>query len=548
MKDIETDIGGGSPGRRRRARGRRRPGVRAAWRIGVAAITAMLAALGPAPTATATEPVVTVAQGRLQGTERHGVAEFLGIPYAAPPVGPLRWKPPRPAPPWRGTRVATKTGNWCPQPDAPARTDEDCLYLNVYAPATRTARLRPVMVWIHGGSFNFGSGSAYDPSRLAARGFVVVTINFRIGPLGYLALPSLAAEARDHTSGAYGLMDQQAALRWVRANAAAFGGDRHNTTVFGESSGGMSICAQTVSPTAAGLFQRAIVQSGCLLTQPTQTQANARGTSFAAEQGCPDAVTAARCLRAKPARELVRNVNVIDGWAPPVGGTIQPRQVRDALADDAYHHVPVLQGTDRDEGNYFSFLDYPDGLPVARYREAVTRHFGPEAAARIAAEYPPSAYPSPRWALGAAIGDAWYACPAYQSDGMFGASTPTYAFEFDDPHPAGLDYDTPGAVHAAELAYLFRPFGPEPTIPGQRPFSPAQRALSEKMISYWTRFAATGDPNAPGLPAWPAFTPRTPAVQELTPNGIGPSTDFAARHKCAFWLPLLDSGKLDLRL
>lgn len=374
----------------------------------------------------------------------------------------------------------------------------------------------------------------------------MVTVNYRLGALGFLALPSLASEAADHTSGAYGLMDQQAALRWVQANIAGFGGDRHKVTIFGESAGAASVCVHIASPTARGLFQRAIAQSGCLLASPTQAQADQAGTSFAAKLGCTDVATAARCLRTRPVREIVgvqESGSGFASWLPAYQGTIYPRLVRDALVTGAYNHVPVLAGTNHDEGTYFIAVDYPQGLRPREYPAAITAHFGPEAAVRVKAQYPLSAYRSPLWALGTAVGDAALSCPAYSSYGMFAAAGPVYPYEFDDPRPAG--FQPPGrerdlgATHASELAYVFqRVLGT-----GERPdFTPAQQALSDAMVGYWTHFAATGNPNAPRTPHWSPFTARAPYVQELAPTGIGPNKVFAARHRCAFWEPLVETG------
>ncbi|MFP8964067.1 carboxylesterase/lipase family protein [Streptomyces nanhaiensis] len=515
---------------------------------GIAAMASAFGALLPsaAPASAVSGPVVTVAQGRLQGVERRGVDQFLGIPYAAPPVGPLRWKPPKAAPVWQGTRMATELGPPCPQmtDEPPGLTlQEDCLFLNVHTPAVRTGKPMPVMVWFHGGSYKYGTGGSYDPSRMVAKGVVVVTVNSRLGALGYLALPSLSAESADHSSGVYTLMDQQAALRWVRTNAAAFGGDRGNVTVFGESAGGANVCQHMVSPTAAGLFHRAVSQSGCGgFTMPNQRQADRTGTELATRLGCTDAATAADCLRTRPVRDIIVEAEPLV-WAPVVGNTVFPRQVEEAFAADAYHHVPVVIGSTRDEGAYFVDYDYPEPIPAAEYPEAITRHFGPEAAARIATEYPLSDYPSPSRALGAAMTDGIYACSIHQDTGLLASATPTYAYEFADPEPAGSDPSIPGAGHTSELPYLFDIDGP----PG-RPFTRAQRALSDTMIEYWTRFARTGNPNGPGTPAWPAFTARTPSVLTLTPTHIVPRTDFAARHRCAFWLPLHNAGMIDARI
>ena len=296
--------------------------------------------------------MVRTDKGLVRGVENGGAREFLGIPYAAPPVGPLRWRPPQPAARWRGIRDAGKPGNVCAQNGSVATgvpvtsTAEDCLYLNVYTPATSSFRPRPVMVWIHGGGFTGGAGSVYDGGPLAVTGnAVVVTINYRLGPFGFLALPSLDAESPGGSSGDYGLEDQQAALRWVRRNARAFGGDPRNVTIFGQSAGGESVCDNMASPTATGLFAHAITESGCLQPLQNQQQAEHHDASFAAQLGCTSAATAAACLRGKPVTSLLAAAGgVPDGWAPVVGGAALPLQQATAFATGRYTAHPAAPG------------------------------------------------------------------------------------------------------------------------------------------------------------------------------------------------------------
>ncbi|WP_307847436.1 carboxylesterase/lipase family protein [Streptomyces sp. F63] len=499
------------------------------------------------PTAVACPPTVTVEQGRLQGIQRHGVAEFLGIPYAAPPTGPLRWRPPQPASPWPGTLQATEPGPRCPQtrtPLAPPDTStEDCLFLNVYKPATHAANL-PVMVWIHGGYFLQGSGGDYDAGALAGKGkAIVVTINYRLGALGSLALPSLSEEAPDHASGQYGLMDQQAALRWVRANITAFGGNPRNVTLFGESTGGISVCDHVASPTAAGLFHRAIAQSNCNIDQPDQDTAKKTGTRLARMLGCHDPDTAADCLRRRPVARILRATYALYspvGWHPATGGKALPTSVLHAFSTGRYNRVPVIHGTNHDEGNYFIALENKGELSPENYRRLIVKHFGHEVAAQVEARYPLSDHPRPRTlrALGAALTDAAFACPAHEANTALARRTPTYAYEFSDPSPVAYDPDAgPGTGHAAEIPYVFR-------VPADawKQASADQRALSDTMIAYWTRFAATGDPNTPGAPPWPRYD----LMQELRPGNIAPisATAFARDHQCRFWLPLRHSGQV----
>jgi para-nitrobenzyl esterase len=485
--------------------------------------------------------------------------EFLGIPYAAPPVGPLRWRPPRPAARWAGIRDATKPGDVCAQTgtivtgELNTSTAEDCLYLNVYTPAALPRRAAlPVMVWIHGGGFTGGAGSIYDGAPLAvSQNVIVVSINYRLGPFGFLALPSLDAESG--SSGDYGLMDQQAALRWVQRNAGAFGGDRRDVTVFGESAGGASVCDNMASPGASGLFQRAIAESGCFLLTQTRQQAEQRGAAFAASLGCTDpapggrpgwvgrASTVAACLRAKPAAALLAQAGgPAGGWAPVAGTATLPQQPAAAFAEGRYAHVPLLQGTNHDEGRFFvgfEFDAFGKPLTAAQYPQVLAGQFGAGAAARIQAAYPLSAYPSPDLAYAAVLTDAQFSCPALRADSLAWRSG-VYGYEFDDENAPddfglfGIRFTFPlGAAHSTELQYVF---GKIPFADSTPPFSAAQFALSAQMMGYWTRFAATGDPNGGGAAYWPRFRPASQQIQALIPGGSGPRTGFAAEHHCRF--------------
>ena len=490
--------------------------------------------------------VVRTDKGLVRGTENGGAREFLGIPYAAPPVGALRWRPPRPATRWTGIRDASQPGNVCAQNGnittgvVATSTAEDCLYLNVYTPPTFSFRPRPVMVWIHGGGFTGGAGSIYDGAPLAVTGnAVVVTINYRLGPFGFLALPALDSESPDGSSGDFGLMDQQAALRWVQRNALAFGGDPHDVTIFGESAGGASVCDNMASPTASGLFERAIAESGCFLLGQNRQQAEQHGTSFAAQLGCTDAATAAACLRAKPVTDLLAaSGGVIGGWAPVPGGRTLPLTPVTAFATGRYAHVPLLQGTNHDEGRFFVGFEFDaiaHPMTAAQYPVVLTAQFGAADAAKVEARYPLSAYPSPDLAYASVFTDAEFSCPALRADTL-AARSGVYAYEFSDPDPPndfGITFSFPlGAAHSTELQYVF---GKIPFLDTTPPFTPAQAALSGQMMKYWARFAAAGNPNGGGSPYWPAFTPGRQQVQELTPTGIAPTTSFGVNHQCAFW-------------
>jgi para-nitrobenzyl esterase len=486
-------------------------------------------------------------KGAVRGLYARNVREFFGIPYAAPPVGALRWRPPQPAARWTGIRSANWLAPACAQIGSIATgvlntsTSEDCLYLNVYTPTTIGRGGLPVMVWIHGGGFTGGEGAIYDGSRLAAQGHViVVTINYRLGALGFLALPGLDARG---AGGDYGLMDQQAALRWVQRNARAFGGNPGDVTAFGESAGAASVCDNMASPAAAGLFARAIAESGCLLGGPSLQAAETTGRTFAVNLGCTTAATQVACLRSEPVASILQAQGSF-GWSPVAGTRVLPLQPAAALSADRYSHVPLLQGTNHDEGRFFVAFGYDlagHPLTAAEYAQVIQASYGASAAAVLAA-YPLSGYASPDLAYAQVITDAAFSCPALRADELAQRSG-VYGYEFSDPNPPdNFNFTTLtfplGAAHSTELQYVFQRVPVLDTVP---PFSAAQFALSNQMIAYWTRFAATGSPDRGGsgraLPYWPRFSGIRPDVQELVPGASAPrsSAQFAAAHKCSFW-------------
>lgn len=484
-------------------------------------------------------PVVATAGGLLRGTTAGGTSSFLGVPYAAPPVGNLRWRPPQPAATWRGVRAATSFAPHCPQPGSPfgvASTSEDCLYLNVYAPAGHGAgyaRSRPVMVWIHGGAMVTGESDDYDPAALVRRGVVVVTINYRLGALGFLADSSLASRPGG-PSGDYGLMDQQAALRWVQRNIRGFGGNPRNVTVFGESAGGLSTLSQLVSPGARGLFQHAIAESGTYaLTQAPLASAESAGAAFAAKVGCT--ANTAACLRGVPVPTILASENT-GGYTPNVDGDVLPQSIGTALASGQFSHVPVIIGTNHDEWRLFvGFGQLLGGPPVtaASYQPMMASTLGVPAAAAavIAAQYPLSAYSSPAAALGAVGTDAIFACHALTAEDSLSKYVPTYAYEFSDENapelylpPLGFPY---GAAHASEIQYLFA----LRNVAYPAALSPAQQRLSAAMQGYWTNLATFGTPAG----GWPRFTLSRPVWRTLVPPRPQNETDFAAQHHCSFW-------------
>ena len=534
-----------------RARRVRRAALFAVSAVGVAA-AALGANAGGAvasPASGGANPIVRIDDGLVRGADVAGVDSFLGLPYAAPPTGNLRWRAPQPAAAWSGVRDATQFGPSCPQPTVnnpylpPGPISEDCLYLNVYTPTSRSSSGagRPVLVWIHGGGLVQDGARNYDGSKLAADGTVVVTINYRLGALGFLAHPALASRPGG-PAGNYGLMDQQAALRWVQRNIAQFGGDPHNVTIAGQSAGGLSVLAQMVSPGARGLFQRAIVQSGTFaLNQQPLATAEAAGQTFATAVGCPD--QSAACLRNVPVSDLVSKFGVeIPGV---VDGSVLTQPIGTALARGQFARVPVINGITHDEELLFVAglgitVSQGTNIPLAgpaadpaNYQANIAQALGVSAAraAAIAAEYPLSAYPSPLVAFSLLVSDASFACPALQVDRWTAArGVPTYAYQFnDDNAPVNIVGASLGlSTHGTELPYLFD----QPNAPYPAMLNPDQQALAASMRTDWASFAGTGNPSSRALP-WPSFNGAR--VLSLVPLQSQVTTDFATAHHCSFW-------------
>ncbi|QKV91420.1 carboxylesterase family protein [Streptomyces sp. NA02950] len=531
------------------------------------AVAALLLSLTAAPD-TAAAPagpghgplVVRPAQGAVRGAAGDdGGRVFQGIPFAAPPTGELRWRPPRPAASWHGVRNATEPAGPCAQlpltllPDGgpvlpgdsnrTGSTAEDCLYLNVWTPPRPARGPLPVLVWLHGGGNAYGAGSDYDGAALAARGLVVVTVNYRLGALGFLAHPALSAESADRASGDYGLMDQQAALRWVRHNIGAFGGDRNRVTLGGQSAGSVDTCLHIASPTAKRLFHRAVQQSGSCASEDAAAPlplaaAEQRGQSFAASMGCADPKSAPACLRRVPATELIRSApGALPLWTGNTGPRILPVAPRQAWATGRVNTVPTLSGSTHDEYRYFTalYVDLLGGGPLTppAYAALIRAQYPADAAA-VLARYPASAYASPNLAYATVGTDQKFACPARADSRLYSGRTPVYAYEFNDPQAPPFipaPHTPQGAFHASELAYLF-------PMDGVPPLTPAQRRLSHTMTGYWARFAATGDPNGPGsAPRWPRYTADRDRIQVLAPDRTAPTGGFAADHQCAYWQP-----------
>ncbi len=508
--------------------------------------------------ATSHNPIVVAPAGRLEGLKIGAMDTYRGIPYAAPPVGSLRWQPPQAPKPWSGTLDATRFANHCPQNasfSGFASTTEDCLYLNVFVPSKTDPKANlPVMVWFHGGGFSVGESDDYDPDKWVARGRVVVTLNYRLGALGFLTTTGLNAES--HPQVNYGIMDQRAALEWVRTNISAFGGNPRNTTILGQSAGGASVVTHLVSPGSKGLFQGALIQSGSYVFLQVQTLATAlaNGNAFAANVGC--AATDTACLRALSVKKILAapspgGVTAIAGGLT-VDGTILPQAPLDALLAQQYTHVPIVQGTNHDEFRLFTaeLFDLAGGpLTAAEYPffvEATLTEVGLGAdTARVLAKYPLANYASPDLAASAMATDAAFATTAVVSDNLFALGTPVYAYEFADEHcpddfvpPVSFPY---GAAHEFELPFLGDSFNRN-----LLPLTPAERRLSATMIDYWTQFSGTGSPDNWNTPLWLPYFPLVADVSEFVPASPYMSTKYARFHNTAFWAGLAGLGSLGL--
>jgi para-nitrobenzyl esterase len=471
--------------------------------------------------ATVPDDVVKIDSGLLSGASQDGVRSYKGIPYAASTAGQNRWKPPQPVAAWSGTREATAFGKDCPQAPYPQTSifyrpprpqSEDCLCLNVWT-AAKAGEKRPVMVWIHGGALTRGSGATptYDGTNYAKKGVVLVTINYRLGPLGFLAHPELTAESAHKSSGNYGLLDQIAALKWVQKNIAQFGGDPRRVTIFGESAGSWSVNALVATPLAKGLFHRAIGESGGSFGAMMNLRedkknlvaaekvgaafGNAAGAKSLAEMRALSAETIVTVFSGDPEGSKFRSAANVDGW-------VFPDEIRGLFAKGKQNDVPVIVGSNANE---MTTLTAPAMVPktLAEYRNRITPLYG-EALGEFDAQYPaktdadvPKAYldslrdvtftlPMRTWARMTATGKA----KAY-----------LYWFSHVPPNPNSQYL---GAYHAGEIAYVFHNFNPNNKL-----IQDADHKLAETMMSYWINFATTGNPNGKGLPEWKAYEQKT---------------------------------------
>lgn len=478
-------------------------------------------------TAASSDDTIRVDGGLISGVDADGVRSYKGIPFAAPPVGDLRWKAPQPVVAWQGVRECDSFGRACPQSPyppgsmyyaQPEKQSEDCLYLNVWTAAKPSDKL-PVMVWIHGGALTRGSGSrpTYDGTAFAKKGVVLVTINYRLGPLGYLAHPELTAESTNHSSGNYGVLDQIAALKWVHKNIAAFGGDPSRVTIFGESAGSWSVNVLVATPLAKGLFHRAIGESGGQFGPMTYLKedrdklpsAEKVGAAFAKAAGA-DSIKA---LRAMPAEKIIDFfTNDTEGkkfrTAPNVDGWVLPDEVRNIFAKGKQNDVPVIVGSNANE---MTTLTVPAAVPktlddyhkrlATQYGEA-TREFDAFYAAKSDADVPKAYLDSLRDVTFTLPMRAWARMTATGHSKAY-----LYFFSHVAPNPNSKYL---GAYHASEIAYVFNNLNRQNKL-----LSELDGKLSETMQSYWVNFARTGDPNSKGLPSWIPYNLKDEAYMEF---------------------------------
>ena len=477
----------------------------------------------------ATNTQVKLDSGQVEGalvSADSGIRVFKGIPYAAPPTGELRWRPPQPVKGWDGVRQAKEFGAICPQPPLLAAmtgeklpaTSEDCLFLNVWTNAASPDAKLPVMVWIHGGGLSLGwsQQAVYDGKAFAERGVVLVSINYRLGPLGYLSLPELSRESEHKASGNYGFLDQVAALEWVERNIAAFGGDPGNVTIFGESAGGTSVHALLTSPRANGLYHRAIAESPWItesniahLTQASPFGPSAEGLGSAWASKLAGGDTSLAALRPVPVAEIIAKsamgyqpVIAVDGWFMPQHG-------EKTFAEGKATKVPLIAGSNTDEGTMF--MGQLGFGTADAYLNGMKKTYGDQSAA-VVALYPVPADGKLNDTLNRYLTDSWFLrATRGMLLGSAKAGAPTWQYTFTLPSRAMPAW---GAHHAAELSFVFNT--PVGITSGQAvEWNEAERRVADAMIGYWVQFAKSGDPNRDGLPAWPKFDATSESYLEF---------------------------------
>lgn len=519
-----------------------------------ALVAAVCATTGLASIAHA-QTLITLADGQVQGTISGATRQFLGIPFAAPPVGALRWRPPQPVTPWVGTLDASSYSSPCAQLPALTGTpseSEDCLYLNVWTPDPAPAEPRPVMIWIHGGSNVSGSTSdgvpfpgyegvhLYDGHTLAGEGnVVVVTINYRLGVFGFFGLTNLAAEDTGYPyAGNQGLLDQRAAMEWVRDNIAQFGGDPTKVTIFGESAGSFDVCAHVASPLSAGLFHRAISESGgCSVGVRSAAETAAAASAISATLGCDAAPDELACLRAKPVVDVLDAAgSVPEGsttdLAISVDGGFLPDYPRALFDAGTFSKVPYILGANSDEGTLF-FMGSTPITTQEEYQAELLARYGTNAAA-VEALYPASKFGGDyQDALIRVTGDATLVCSTYDvAKRVADAKAKTFVYNFARVPPlAFITLLKLGAFHGLEIAYVFGSTEPPTSL---------DAGLGSRMRQYWTRFAEKGKPKSAKSVGWPRFKSKSYKMVRL--NGTNTKIKDFRRAECDFWTGLYESG------
>jgi para-nitrobenzyl esterase len=495
---------------------------------------ALCAGVHAEDTLTKADTTVQLKSGPITGTAKDGLRIYLGIPFAAPPTGELRWKAPVAPEKWTEPRGCTKYGPACPQPImaesgflglSEKDMSEDCLQLNAWTTAKSKEDKLPVMVWIHGGGFILGKSgqSGYDGAELAKRGVVVVSINYRLGILGFLTHPELDKESPDKVSGNYGMLDQVLALQWVQDNIAAFGGDPGNVTLFGESAGGASICMLMASPLSKGLFHKAIVESGhCMrVTRVLRWRAEKRDGQESMEKTHAEFVKGLaggdvsdelKALRAKPWKEVVANFKhppILPGISPLdlvcVDGRFLDRQPADAFDAGKQMPIPLLIGTVKEEGSLFARLAEME--KADHVRELLTESCGVKTD-KVLARYPITDPKEGRLAVGALVGDWFTVGTRATAIAQARVQPKTYVYEFTHTPPFYQAMNL-GCTHGSEVPYVFG------VLPAGFGFLEGDRKLSSHIIGYWVRFAKTGDPNGDAAKKWPAYDPKSDEYLEL---------------------------------
>ncbi len=472
------------------------------------------ACVAEAESAQGNAPIAQTPSGPLSGKFVAGQAVFLGVPYAAPPLGELRWREPAPVTPWTETRDATEFGFSCIQDYDMGPTSEDCLTLNLWVPGWPSTEPKAVMIWFHGGGDTSGgtNTSAYYGDSLARQGVIVVTVNYRLGPIGFIALPELSAESPHGASGNYGLMDQIAAIRWVKENIAAFGGDPNRITAWGQSAGGANVERMMVSPLSAGLFERAIIESGAARRiDPTLEQQEAACTASIAGLRAP-AENRLAFLRSLPAETILRGFERGDCRALNIDGYVLPEQNIQVWAEGRQHPVPFLIGNAaRESFDQLSFAELKAQIEL-KYAEFAPRAFELYG---LNGTQPPAPHPVYGHAYiqwGADIDNRCRHTVQAMSHARIGQ--PIYQYEFERQLPGQQPNSN---MHSNEI---YSVFGLVHTYNG---FTAADRALGDQIQAYWTNFVKTGNPNAPGLPVWEGFTPEGRGYRAFDDTGVNPS-------------------------